>query len=343
MAGTAFKNLALNTLVLTSSDYTALEALIAAKADQSDLTALESTVGQNTSAIGALQTRCTTIESAAEALEGRVETNEGAITALQTRCGTIESAAEELEERVETNEGDISGLKTRCGTIESAATALAARVTTAEGEIDDLQLAIGDCDEDDPAASKSYVDAQVSTIPKFNIEVVTALPTSNISYSTVYLLKTGDEEGNLYEEYIRVKGKDSAPDSWEKLGTQTVDLSNYYTKDEADAAIESAVSEVSTALTTHTGNSDIHVTAADKAAWSAKQNALSTAQLAACNSGVTAAKVAAYDEHVADTDIHVTAAQKTAWTNKLDKLGNVNEGTTVSELITKLGGTIVTA
>lgn len=72
--------------------------------------------------------------------------------------------------------------------------------------------------------TQSEVDALVSAIPKFSIEVVNALPTTDISSTTVYLLKTSTTEtGNLYTEYIYVNN------AWESLGTQTVDLTNYAT------------------------------------------------------------------------------------------------------------------
>lgn len=73
--------------------------------------------------------------------------------------------------------------------------------------------------------TKEEVNGLVSAIPKFNILPVDSLPTSNISTSTIYLLKTSETEtGNLYTEYIRVG------DKWEKLGTQTLDLSGYALK-----------------------------------------------------------------------------------------------------------------
>lgn len=72
--------------------------------------------------------------------------------------------------------------------------------------------------------TKDEINALVSAIQKFNIEVVTSLPTSNISETTVYLVKSGDDDTNLYTEYIRTNGK------WEKLGTQTVDLTGYATE-----------------------------------------------------------------------------------------------------------------
>ena len=70
---------------------------------------------------------------------------------------------------------------------------------------------------------------------------------------------------------------------------------------------------------------------------SGKQDALSTAQLNAANSGVTAAKVTGYDSHVADTTIHVTSADKTAWSGKQDALSTAqlnaaNSGVTAAKV-----------
>lgn len=72
--------------------------------------------------------------------------------------------------------------------------------------------------------TRDEINAKISAIPKFSIQVVTTLPTANISETTVYLLKTGDESQNLYTEYIYVNGK------WEYLGKQTVDLTGYATE-----------------------------------------------------------------------------------------------------------------
>ena len=66
--------------------------------------------------------------------------------------------------------------------------------------------------------------AELSAIPQFDIQVVNALPTANISDTTVYLvLSNSGAAGNLYTEYIHVN------DTWEKSGEQTtdIDLSDY--------------------------------------------------------------------------------------------------------------------
>lgn len=85
--------------------------------------------------------------------------------------------------------------------------------------------------------TKVETNELVSKIPKFAIEVVDTLPTENISNTTVYLLKSSEEAPNLYTEYIYVN------EAWEELGAQTVDLSDYYTKTETDAAIQEAIAE----------------------------------------------------------------------------------------------------
>ena len=66
---------------------------------------------------------------------------------------------------------------------------------------------------------------ELSAIPKFGITVVDSLPATGDN-ATVYLVRTGDESGNLYTEYVYVNNK------WEELGTQEVDLSNYATLDD---------------------------------------------------------------------------------------------------------------
>ena len=88
--------------------------------------------------------------------------------------------------------------------------------------------------------AERYTNAEinnlVSSIPKFAIKVVASLPTSNISTTTVYLLaKQNQEPSNLYTEYIYVDNK------WEKLGEQVVDLSDYFTKQQTQTAINTAV------------------------------------------------------------------------------------------------------
>lgn len=70
-------------------------------------------------------------------------------------------------------------------------------------------------------ADKEYVDSMVSTIPQFEITVVEALPTENISATTVYLLTADEATDSLYDEYIYVNN------AWELLGSAKINLDNY--------------------------------------------------------------------------------------------------------------------
>lgn len=86
--------------------------------------------------------------------------------------------------------------------------------------------------------TKAEVDNMISVIPKFAIKPVNELPTEDISTTTVYLvLNNSGETNNLYDEYIYTT-------QWEKLGTQTVDLSDYPTTSEMNAAINAAINSI---------------------------------------------------------------------------------------------------
>lgn len=100
---------------------------------------------------------------------------------------------------------------------------------------------------------KEWVNAQIGNIELFSVQWVSALPTENISESTIYLIKdtTSTAENNVYTEYVY-----NATDAkWEILGQfeAAVDLTGYYTKTEADAllanlAISNYTSEEITAM-----------------------------------------------------------------------------------------------
>lgn len=88
-------------------------------------------------------------------------------------------------------------------------------ISIESGTSDDILLADGS------TTSLAAINAAISAIPKFAIEVVTSLP-ENPSTTTIYLIKNQvDGDTNLYTEYIYTNGK------WEKLGTQEVDFSGY--------------------------------------------------------------------------------------------------------------------
>ena len=78
------------------------------------------------------------------------------------------------------------------------------------------------------AYTKKEINDLIKKIPNFKIEVVTALPTSNIDDATIYLVRGSGSGENMYDEYIHVNN------NWERLGgqSQSLDLTNYATKAE---------------------------------------------------------------------------------------------------------------
>lgn len=84
-------------------------------------------------------------------------------------------------------------------------------------------------------------DAVSKVSGKLNISVVDALPTSDISTTTFYLVpKETAQEKNIYDEYINTDGTESG---WELIGavSTSVDLSEYYKKTEVDSLLANKV------------------------------------------------------------------------------------------------------
>ncbi len=101
--------------------------------------------------------------------------------------------------------------------------------------------------------TKTEVDNLVSAIPKFDIKVVASLPTNNISNSTIYLVTSGDDTNNLYDEYVYANSGtyENPTYSWEKLGTQAVDLSGYASKTDLSSSLSTALSDYYTKTETN--------------------------------------------------------------------------------------------
>ena len=85
---------------------------------------------------------------------------------------------------------------------------------------------------DDQYPSAKAVYTLINAITSSSFQVVTELPTSNISTSTIYLkLNKKAATDNIYDEYIYVNNK------WEILGSTAIDLTNYYTKDQVNTEL----------------------------------------------------------------------------------------------------------
>ena len=86
--------------------------------------------------------------------------------------------------------------------------------------------------------TRSEVNALLSAIPKFNIEVVDSLLIADPSPTTVYLLlNSSASTRNLYTEYLYIVPETGEP-FFEKIGEQAIDLSSYYTSSQVDTLLD---------------------------------------------------------------------------------------------------------
>lgn len=84
--------------------------------------------------------------------------------------------------------------------------------------------------------NKDEINDLLSTIKAgLKVEIVKELPVSNISTQTIYLVKI--EEG-LYNQYMYISSK------WAMLGTNSIDLSNYYSIGQVDSLLNNYVSSL---------------------------------------------------------------------------------------------------
>ena len=93
--------------------------------------------------------------------------------------------------------------------------------------------------------SKNEVDQLIAAINQFELVSVQTLPTASAStMGKIYFVPSSDPKtANVKDEYITlaVTESDTTTYSWELIGSTTLDLTNYYTKTQTDAAIASAL------------------------------------------------------------------------------------------------------
>lgn len=129
--------------------------------------------------------------------------------------------ASDINDRFDTDEGIVSSLETQVLTIKSK------YITKAVSDLENYYT------KEETDDKLTQLNDKISSIPKFKISVVSSLPTTGISSTTIYLVPNSkNETNNIYTEYIYTDGK------WEIIGTQTIDLSGYALKDEIPTSVD---------------------------------------------------------------------------------------------------------
>ena len=102
--------------------------------------------------------------------------------------------------------------------------------------------------------SQTEVDELVGKLNRLTTEIVTELPTENISTTTIYLVKV--DETNNYTQHMYIGGQ------WADLGSTTIDLSGYVSTQQFTTAL--AYYAKSTDLQAHVDNNTVHLTTEDR-------------------------------------------------------------------------------
>ena len=155
--------------------------------------------------------------------------------------------------------------------------------------------------------TKQEVNDLISAISTLTLEVVQALPTQDISTTTIYLVpKTTAETNDVYDEYIYVSN------AWEHIGSTEVDLTNYYTKTQADGKINCTID----GTTYTTVQSVMNMLISEFGA------ALETKQPEITSSSKLSSDLV---EDSGNTNKFVTEQEKTTWNNKSNFSGDFDD------------------
>ena len=104
--------------------------------------------------------------------------------------------------------------------------------------------------------SKNEVDQLIAAINQFELVSVQTLPTASAdTMGKLYFVPSSDPKTqNVKDEYITlaVTENDTTTYSWELIGSTTLDLTNYYTKTQTDAAITAALNTALASYSTTT-------------------------------------------------------------------------------------------
>ena len=119
--------------------------------------------------------------------------------------------------------------------------------------------------------TKSEVQQLIAAVKQFTYQSVATLPTASAeTMNIIYLVPSSDPKTqNVKDEYITIATteQDVTTYAWEKIGSTEIDLSGYYTSQQTDAAITTALN---TALADYSTTQQM--TAAISAAVGGKQN-----------------------------------------------------------------------
>lgn len=269
---------------LKAADKTELQGKIDAKAAQ---TALDAEVERATGVEEGLQTQINTIMNNPDA--------EGAINSINEFTQYVKdhgSIADGFRTDIDKNKGDIAAEVKRAGEAESA---LSGRLDTLEAIDHDAYVAADTALENKlngEIAKKADASALTSAV-----QALEGADTEMAGRLDAIEAQLGDGEGSVADMIADAKQEaiDAADEKdAEILAQAKTDASNKDAVVLAEA--QKAAGAVQTALDTHTGNGDIHVTAEQKTSWTTAAGKAHVHSNLSVLEGITAAKITEWDK-----------------------------------------------
>ena len=162
--------------------------------------------------------------------------------------------------------------------------------------------------------TRAEVQALIDAVKQFTYVSVAELPTASAdTMNKIYLVpSTNPKTKNAKDEFITIAVTDQGTTtySWEQIGSTTIDLSNYYTIAQTDAAITAALN---TALANYYTKTDIDTLLATKVTQAQVESIVASALASySTTSEVSAAIASALTDYYTKTAIDAALAGKQA-------------------------------
>lgn len=101
-------------------------------------------------------------------------------------------------------------------------------ITNLNSEVDTIQETLDVLTGEGQGSVDYKISEAVAKANHLKRQVVFELPSENIDTNTIYMMLNGETGDDIYDEWMYLE------DAWEKLGRTTVDLTDYYTIDQAN-------------------------------------------------------------------------------------------------------------
>ena len=252
----------LNTTVAGKADQSALDTLsntVAGKADQSALTSLQNTVSGKANSNEVVKTNVTgsqsiqsTLECAGLQVNATRPSNSNQYNPILSDSSTTGGAIISITSngdyiigpKPSSNLGDTKGKDCLYLNSYNSAVGGSRRPRVITGNTPSTYEEIAYKSDIPDTYTKSQIDSKIAAIPTLSYQVVSELPTTDISTTTIYLLarSSSSSQPNIYDEYLYINSQ------WEIIGSTSTNLSDYYTKSEVDTKLGGMSLSVVTAL-----------------------------------------------------------------------------------------------